>query len=151
MGALECIYSICVIKTKINDLPKWKFISIRKENKLLEKKHKDFFNYDIFDMTNAVISFLLATENKDTLEELGYYNINIKDNYLSVYINEHDILVEFFSKSNRFQVSEETITYSVYRNSKSSRFIQIKWDIISEILKLMYYDIIMQLIDYTHA
>lgn len=143
MEVANTIRTIYNAKQKINSMPKYRFLSRYKQNKILEKEYHKFMDYDIFRLTDIFLSFVLAVD-EGYLKDENY--IKFKNGYLIISLTDSTV-IEYFAKSNKFQVTEDNIAYTVYRNTKCGKYISTRWEIIQNILKTMYYPIISKTID----
>lgn len=144
MNTMNLIHKICMTKNHINNAPKWKFIYKHKETKILDECIKEFLNLNIFDASNNFITFMLSLDNYYTKTITSVHFSKI---YLSINLS-NGLFIEYYPKSNRFEINEDSITYTVYRNTKYSNFIKDKWEPTAEKIKEEYINIIISMAEY---
>ena len=152
MDIMNLIHAICLNKQRIDSTPKWKIFTLQKENKTFNKLISEFADLDIFDASNNFISFLLS------LGELSnsVWGINYDENYLSIDLDAYYIIggvnsthaVVYYPKSNRFEITGEDVSYTIYRNTKNSNKINKMWEPLTIELKSIYADKIIEMAEY---
>lgn len=152
MNIMNLIHAICLSKNRINDIPRWKIITLYKENKLLNEQISDFVKLDIFDASNNIISFLLSLGELSnsiwgvTYDE-NYISINMDDFYYTDTTN-YKCVITYYPKSNRFEINGEDVSYTIYRNTKNGSTITKMWETLIMQLKTIYVDIIIDMAEY---
>jgi hypothetical protein len=144
--AINLIHGICLTKNVIKNIPRWKFITRNKEQKILNQYISDFLNLDIFTASDNFITFLIGL-SKEITEDLNiflWYNdtlfiIEIPDD------NESVTNIVYYTHSNRFEVWNKSIAYTIYRNNKINKSVNDIWEPLSYKIKETYIDIIIQL------
>lgn len=144
MNVMNLIHGICISKNHINNSHKWRFIYKYKENKILNERIKEFLGLNIFDASNNFITFMLSLDDNYTKY---VSSIHFSQIYLSINLSDR-LFVEYYPKSNRFEINEDNITYTVYRNTKYSNFIKNKWIPTTEKIKEEYIKIIINMAEY---
>lgn len=146
MYIMNLIHEICINKYYINITPKWKFITKRKRIKNFNDSISKFMDLDIFSLSDNVISFLLSW-NKETETVAGYLYYNDSCLCIEVLDNDNNIKVDYYPKSNRFEI-RGYVSYSIYRNTKTSKYINGMWEPLTEKIKERYLEIILQIAEY---
>jgi len=146
---MNLIHAICLSKIHINQLPKWKIVSIYKENKLLNNNINKFLNLDIFDASDNIITFLLSLKELPSESVWGVtYDINFINIDMGTYCTidgyKNESIVTYYPKSNRFEITDKNISYTIYRNTKNSSIINKIWEPLTDDLKNIYLDIIFE-------
>lgn len=151
MYIMNLIVDICLTKNCINNTPRWKFISKNKQLKKLNDDIYKFKNLDIFSASDNMITFLLSLD-KDTVKHIDGSLFMYSDTFLCMdieYNNDYPITsFSYYPKSNRFEVWNEDVGYTVYRNTKISNRINKMWEPLTDKIKERYLEIIIQAAEY---
>lgn len=150
MNIMNLIHDICLTKTYINNTPKWKVLSVRKLNKKLNEDLNIFLDLDIFATADNTFTFLLSLDRKIISENIksgllynnASFTIEIEDEYYK-YLD-----IEYYPRTNKFEITSYGLSYTIYRNTKPSRYINKMWEPLTDRIKKRYLDIIIQLADY---
>lgn len=150
MYIMDLIMDICLTKNKLNNIPKWKFITKNKQIKNLDNSISEFLESDIFNASDSMITFLLS------LDKNIFNNINNNPPIYCgsslcmdiQYDNHYNTSFVYYPKSNRFEVWSEDIAYTIYRNTKISNQINNMWEPLTYKIKEKYLEIIIQVAEY---
>lgn len=151
MDIMNLIHAICLSYTRISLMPRTKIISRYKENNILNKHISKFKDTDIFSLSDNLISFLISLDCiKGSL-----YGVTYGDNFISIdldyYVEDTKASITYYPKSNRFEIINDYVSYTIYRNTKNGYTVGKMWEQISEDLKDVYIDIIIQASDYVNS
>lgn len=147
MNIMNLIHDICLTKNSINNTPNWRFISKNKYKKKLNNNILEFLNLDIFSASDNMISFLVSLGSEITCNINGY--LRYCEIYITIQIPESNITtITYYPTSNRFEVENDYIRYTIYRNNKISNNINNVWEPLTHKIKKRYIDIIIQMADY---
>lgn len=149
MYIMNLIHEICLTKNNISNIPKWKIITKNKQEKKLNKDISEFKNSDIFSASENIISFLLSLDKEITNHITGF--LYYTDTYLHIEvldINEVITDVVYFPNSNRFEIGNKNVGYTIYRNNKICNRIDKMWEPLTVKIKERYLDIIIQMAEY---
>lgn len=147
MNIMNLIYNICLIKNKINNTPKWKYITKRKLEKHLNENISMFLNLDIYIASENILTFLLGLGEGITQYINDYVCYNYS--YMAININNDTIInVHYYPKSNRFDIYNENFAYSIYKNNKICNKINKLWTPLTTDIKKRYLDMIIEVADY---
>ena len=150
MDIMNIIHDICLTKIRIKNTPKWKFISKNKLNKKLHELSSEFLKSDIFSVSDNMITFLLSLDRSTICN-----NIKINDNFsygnnfinMSITSNTVTTIFAYYPETNRFEVWNNHIAYTIYRNNKICNRVNILWEPFSYDIKVRYLKMIIQLAD----
>ena len=148
MYIMNLIQDICLTKNYINNIPKWKFISKNKQIKKLNKNISEFLNLDIFNASNNIITFLLSLGKEITKHVDGYLWYDDTCISIEVLDNEEIFKVDYYPRSNRFEIGCSYMHYSIYRNTKISNRINKMWGPLTDKIKKRYLNIILQMAEF---
>ena len=146
MIIMNLIHDICLTKTNLKNTPKWKFITIRKLNKKLNEDIDKFMDLDIFSIGDNVLTFLLSLDKK-CIDKIDCY-IHYGSKFISVIVTDDEVLISYFPKSNYFEISAKNMTFTIYRNTKASKYFTKIWEPLMLKTKERYLEIIIQMADY---
>ena len=138
MNGMNIIHDICLTENKIKNTPRWKFITRNKLNKKLNKLKLDFLNLDVFNASNNIISFLISLGKDMTKNVNGYLWYDDRCILIQIQDNETIFDVNYYPKSNRFEIISDYISFSIYRNTKVSNYINNIWESLEEKIKERY-------------
>jgi hypothetical protein len=149
---MNLIHAIYLNKNRINSMPRWKIITLYKERKNLDTLISDFMKLDVFDASNNIISFLLSLGKLSN----DIWGIKYNENYISIdmnafyYIdgNNYECIITYYPKSNRFEINDDDVSYTIYRNTKNSNKINKMWEPLTVYIKDIYVDIILEMAEY---
>lgn len=146
MYIMNLIHDICLTKNKINNIPKWKIITRSKEVKRLNNDMIEFLNLDIFSASDNIITFLLSLNlNNEIRDTIPNYN----ESFIHVDIGKDTIIhVDYYPRSNRFEVWDKDVAYTIYRNTKICNHINKMWEPLTMKIKEEYLKIIIQIAEY---
>ena len=144
MKKMNLIQEICLAKNKINNTPKWKFISRKKAINIFEENMDKFKSLDIFDSSDILLTFLLGIDwlKIDSIPLLK--GVLFSTTNLTLKVNENTEVV-YLAKMGMFNIKDESISYSIYKNSRPSRSNKDKWNILTDSLKEKYVEIVTEL------
>lgn len=150
MNIMNLIHDICLTKNSINNTPKWKFITKNKQEKRFDKDISDFLNLDIFSASEHMISFLISLGRGITKYIDGYLKYN--DVHIAVQVFDDNIAtitnVTYYPLSNRFEIENDHVHYTIYRNTKISNHVNKMWEPLTHKIKKRYLEIIIQMAEY---
>lgn len=150
MNIMNLIHDICITKNKINNTPRWRFIALNKQTKKLNNDIEDLLSLDIFSLSDHIISFLNCFSD-DILENniTGY--LQHSNTFIHLMITDDNNLsnnVLYLPTSNRFEINNMNIGYTIYRNTKISNKINKVWEPLSIKIKQRYLEIVIELAEY---
>lgn len=148
MYIMNLIHDICLTKNHINNTPRWKFISKNKQTKKLDNNISNFLNLDIFASSENMISFLLSLGEQITKNINGYLFYDDACMCIEVVDDGVNIRVEYYPRSNRFEIKSDYLAYSIYRNTKICNHIRKIWEPLTIKIKERYIEIIIQMAEY---
>ena len=150
MDIMNLIHEICLLKSNINNTPKWKFITKNKLSKKLDEDITKFRELDIFRASENIISFLLSL-NRDTTKHISGEQVLYNYTYLALDIkmgeNAPIINVLYFPKSNTFDIKGNNISYTIYPKTRLGKRLSGMWNPLSYKIKERYIEIIIQMAD----
>ena len=148
MDIMNLIHDICLTKNRINNTPRWKFITRNKEIKKLNNLKLQFLNLNIFDAADSTITFLISLD-KNLVNRSDIF-LFYGESHLLVKVIDDDVetLVTYFPKNNWVEVATEHTCYSIYRNSKISKRVNKMWEPLINKIKEKYLEIIIEMIKY---
>jgi hypothetical protein len=140
------LQDICLTRNILKNTPKWKYVTRYKQTKRLDEDIIKFKNLDIFIASEYMITFLLSLDKEITknLSIFVWYNdslvlLEVKDN------NNKSTNVLFSPRSNKFEISDKNVTYTIYRNTKISNNINLMWEPLTDTIKESYIKIITEI------
>lgn len=145
MNVMNLIHEICLTKNRINNIPKWKFIVKKKQKEKLNNLILEFLNLDIFVASENAISFFISI-NRNTIYNIDS-NLKYDDSYLNIQLSDNNYVthITYYPKSNRFEIENDHVAYTIYRNTKSSKHIKSIWEPLTDKIKEKYINIIIQI------
>ena len=148
MYIMNLIHDICLTKNSINSTPRWKFISKIKLTQKLNSDISEFLKLDVFSASENVLSFLLSLDRETTKHINGY--LSYDEAYILIEVLENDGTntdVTYYPRSNRFEIWNKYVSYTIYRNTKISNIINKMWEPLTNEIKERYLDMIIQMAD----
>ena len=151
MDIMNLIHEICLTKIKINNTPKWRFITKNKLIKNLDNTISKFLDLDIFAASDYMITFLSSLD-KNIVK-------NIEINRMVIYcatmitmdiIDDSSVVTTFtyYPETKRFEVWNKDVAYTIYRNTKICNRINKMWEPLCDNIKTQYIDIITKSVEY---
>lgn len=151
MDIMNLIHEICLTKIKINNTPKWRFITKNKLIKNLDNAISKFLDLDIFAASDYMITFLSSLD-KNIIK-------NIEINRMVIYcatmitmdiIDDNSVVTTFtyYPETKRFEVWNKDVAYTIYRNTKICNRINKMWEPLCDNIKTQYIDIITKSVEY---
>lgn len=147
---MNIIQDICMIKNNIDNIPKWKFITKFKQRKKLDNIISEFLKLDIFNASDIMITFLICFDEK-IIQKYINESIQINNSLIKFEIKDYNNIITniiYFPKTSHFEISNENITYSIYRNNKINTNMNAIWESLTYKIKEKYIDIIIQMTKY---
>lgn len=148
MYIMNLIHDICLTKIRINNIPRWKFISKNKEMKNLDRKMSEFLNLDIFNASDNIITFLISLNKKIYNDNIG--NIWYTDTFIAFNIPDdigRETNITYYPISNHFEIWNNDVAYNIYRNTKISNRINKMWEPLTNNIKERYLNIIIHIVE----
>lgn len=149
MYIMNLIHDICLTKNSINNTPKWRFITKNKQTKKLNKNIAEFLELDVFSASNNIITFLNSLDREIVTSAIGSIWFTTTFIALDVYDkNNIETNITYYPESGRFEIWNNNVSYTIYRNNKVSNKINKMWEPLVVNIKKKYLDIIIKIADY---
>ena len=141
MYIMNKIHEICINRNLLYQTSKFNLFKRRKLHFECNKIVDELKLEDIFELSKSFLTFLNSIKDYN----LEINNIEYGDGFLIVYIDGTKI--DFYPKSNKFQISSNNTTFTVYKSTKISKILNEIWEPLSEQLKSRYIETILKLAD----
>lgn len=138
------LYKICVCINNIDSIPKYKVFKRNKLKKELNDMKNIYFSYDIYDVSNTIIHIMQSECSHFKMLNNGMIHREINNTYLQVSTLDASVVIIYYPKSNRIHITDKNISYDMYKNTKCAKSIQEIWDNTYDIIKDIYYDLIVR-------
>lgn len=149
MNIMNLIHDICLTKNKIINTPKWRLFERYKQSKRLNEDTLNFLNLDIFNASENMITFLLSLDRKIIENNIkGFITYDTTFLVLLILGDTTNTYVYYHPKFNRFEITNDNVAYTIYRNSKISTKINKMWEPLTHKIKERYLEIIIQIAEY---
>lgn len=144
MILLQLICEIVNLKVKIDKCSRISILKKRRYEKTLQEKKNELFTYDVFCIACRFMNILSAVginhADHEILGKNGIIEYN-SDGYLK--FKYEDTIIWYLVKSNRFEITDSAISYTVYYNSRVSHLIESKWKFYEMKIKNSFYNSIL--------
>lgn len=141
MYIMNKIHEICINRNLLYQTSKFNLFKRRKLHFECNKIVDELKLEDIFELSKSFLTFLNSIKDYN----LEINNIEYGEGFLIVYIDGTKI--DFYPKSNKFQISSNNTTFTVYKSTKISKILNEIWEPLSEQLKSRYIETILKLAD----
>lgn len=141
MYIMNKIHEICINRNLLYQTSKFNLFKRRKLHFECNKIVDELKLEDIFELSKSFLTFLNSIKDYN----LEINNIEYGEGFLIVYIDGTKI--DFYPRSNKFQISSNNTTFTVYKSTKISKILNEIWEPLSEQLKSRYIETILKLAD----
>lgn len=145
----KLVYDIINIEIKINNCPWFLIFKRKKYQKMLQEKKDELFKYNIFSIAPRFMNAVDAIGSANVENNNIFKENNIEEYKCNGYIkfNFEDTIIWYLVKSNKFEVIEPTVSYTIYDNGRISRMIESKWMHYIAKIKDSFYNSIISIAD----